>query len=56
MEWIEDTPAVGGATADGANPGLTANDKISLVQNGVTYSTPSGPSGGNAFSVSCTGP
>ncbi|RSM42672.1 hypothetical protein DMA12_20840 [Amycolatopsis balhimycina DSM 5908] len=71
VEWIEETPTVNGAvgppprfttfsftgaTANGANAGLTANNKITLVQNGVTYSTPSDPSGGNSFSVSYTGP
>jgi hypothetical protein len=70
-EWIEEATEVNGrigtpprfstfsftnSTANGANPNLVSSEKILLVQNGVTYSTPSDPSGGNAFSVSYTGP
>jgi hypothetical protein len=70
-EWIEEATQVNGvigapprfstfsftgSTANGANPNLVSSEKILLVQNGVTYSTPSNPSGGNSFSVSYTGP
>jgi hypothetical protein len=70
-EWIEEATQVNGvigapprfttfsftnSTANGGNPNLTTNGEILLVQNGVTYSTPSSPSGGNGFSVSYTGP
>jgi hypothetical protein len=69
-EWIEEATQVNGrigtpphfttfsftnSTANGANPNLNSSEKILLVQNGVTYSTPSDPSGGNSFSVSYTG-
>lgn len=69
-EWIEEATEVNGtigtppkfttfsftgSTANGANPNLVSSEKILLVQNGVTYSTPSNPSGGNSFSVSYTG-
>jgi hypothetical protein len=70
-EWIEEATEVNGSigtpprfstfsftslTANGANPELTTNDEILLVQGSTTYSTPSSPSGGNSFSVSYTGP
>jgi len=45
-----------GLTANGANPELTSSGEILLVQSGTTYYTPSSVSGGNAFSVSYTGP
>jgi peptidase A4-like protein len=69
-EWIEEATSVGGRigppakfstfsftglTSNGANPNLNTNEEILLVQNGVTYSTPSAPSGGNSFSVRYTG-
>ncbi|HEX4723015.1 MAG TPA: G1 family glutamic endopeptidase [Pseudonocardiaceae bacterium] len=69
-EWIEEATDVGGRigppakfstfsftglTSNGANPNLNANEEILLVQSGVTYSTPSAPSGGNSFSVRYTG-
>jgi Peptidase A4 family len=70
-EWIEEATQVNGnigtppqfstfsfsgLTANGASPGLVSSQEILLVQNGVTYSTPSSPnSGGNGFSVSYTG-
>jgi hypothetical protein len=69
-EWIEEATSVNGQigppakfstfsftnlTANGANPGLTTAGEILLVQNGITYSTPSAPSGGNSFSVRYTG-
>jgi Peptidase A4 family len=71
VEWVEEATQVNGtigtpppfttfsftgSLANGVNPNLDASEKILLVQNGVTYSTPSDPSGGNAFSVSYTGP
>jgi LysM repeat protein len=70
-EWIEEATQVNGvigtpprfstfnftgSTANGANPNLVSSEKILLVQNGVTYSTPANPTGGNSFSVSYTGP
>ena len=57
-EWIEEAPTVGGriaplahygstvfdpGTANGGNPGLTAADGGTMVQHGVTVSTPSNP-------------
>jgi hypothetical protein len=71
VEYIQEAPQVGGSiatiahfktfgftglTVNGHGPALTSSDEILLVQNGVTYSTPSAPnSGGNGFSVSYTG-
>jgi hypothetical protein len=70
-EWIEEATQVNGRigtpprfstfsftglTANGANPNLTASEKILLVQGTTTYSTPSDPVGGNSFSVRYTGP
>jgi hypothetical protein len=70
VEYIQEAPEVNGSiakpaklstatfsglTANGANPNLTSSDAIDLVQNGVTYYTPSAPSGGNSFSDSYTG-
>lgn len=70
-EWIEEATQVNGvigtpprfstfsftnSTANGGNPNLNSNGEILLVQNGITYSTPSGVSGGNSFSVTYTGP
>jgi hypothetical protein len=69
-EWIEEATDVNGTigtppkfstfsftnlTSNGANPGLVSSEEILLEQNGVVYSTPSAPSGGNSFSVSYTG-
>jgi hypothetical protein len=69
-EWIEEATQVNGVvgppakfssfsftnlTANGASPNLNTSEEILLVQNGITYSTPSAPSGGNAFSVRYTG-
>ncbi|HJP78592.1 MAG TPA: G1 family glutamic endopeptidase [Pseudonocardiaceae bacterium] len=71
VEYIQEAPEVGGRiakiahfstfsfsglTVNGHSPGLVSADEIVLVQNGVTYSTPSAPnSAGNGFSVSYTG-
>ncbi|HEX3783027.1 MAG TPA: G1 family glutamic endopeptidase [Pseudonocardiaceae bacterium] len=71
VEYIQEAPEVGGSiakiahfktfsfsglTVNGKSPALKSADEILLVQNGVTYSTPSAPnSGGNGFSVSYTG-
>jgi hypothetical protein len=70
VEYIQEAPEINGQiakiakfstfsftglTVNGGNPNLTTADKILLVQNGVTYSTPANPSGGNSFSVSYTG-
>jgi hypothetical protein len=70
VEYIQEAPEINGQiakiakfstfsftglTVNGGNPNLTSADQINLVQNGVTYSTPSAPSGGNSFSVSYTG-
>lgn len=57
-EWIEEAPTVGGriatlanygstifdpGTVNGGNPGLAASDGGTMVQHGVTVSTPSNP-------------
>jgi hypothetical protein len=70
-EWIEEATQVNGvigspprfstfsftnSTANGVSPNLVASEKILLVQGSTTYSTPSNPTGGNAFSVAYTGP
>jgi hypothetical protein len=71
VEYIQEAPEVGGRiakiahfstfsfsglTVNGHSPDLVSADEILLVQNGVTYSTPSAPnSAGNGFSVSYTG-
>ncbi|HEX4701836.1 MAG TPA: G1 family glutamic endopeptidase [Pseudonocardiaceae bacterium] len=70
-EWIEEATSVNGQigppakfstfsfsnlTANNASPHLTTAGEIFLVQNGVTFSTPSNPnSSGNGFSVTYTG-
>ncbi len=61
VEWIEEAPSLGGrvatlaqysspatfdnGTANGANPGLTANDGGVMIQKRVQVSTPSNPDG-----------
>jgi Peptidase A4 family len=71
VEYIQEAPEINGQisqiadfspfdfsglTVNGGSPNLTADDEILLVQNGTTYSTPSGPNAsGDGFSVSYTG-
>ena len=69
VEWVEEAPTVGGrvaplahysspdlfdpGTANGASPGLTANDGGVMVQKRVQVSTPSAPdSDGDGFNMS----
>jgi hypothetical protein len=70
-EWIEEATSVNGQigppakfstfsftnlTSNNANPNLNPNEAIFLVQNGVTFSTPSAPNAShNGFSVTYTG-
>ncbi|MFJ3957131.1 G1 family glutamic endopeptidase [Arthrobacter sp. NPDC090010] len=44
-----------GLTENGTNPNLTADQKVSMVQNGVTVETPDNPSSGNSFTDRYTG-